>query len=393
MNMAHSVLFPSKFLLSFQYFLYFGVMGMVLPYFNLYFFHIGLSGFQIGVISAVRSSILVLFSIMWSLLADRFQIRGHIFLYGLLLSTGIWFFYLFTINFWLILIITIAYGVFYSPIISFLEAFTMDAIGEDKVNYGKIRVWGSISFILVVSLIGKVINDYSIKIILILVLFLSGFQVIVSFGIRRFSNQRKIAPSFQTAGFMKMPILIFLICAFLMLASHGAYYGFFSIHLENLGFNRTFIGLMWAVSAAAEIIVMVKSKAILKRFPIHQVLVFSFMAAALRWFTLFFVGSSFWIVLSQMLHAFTYGAFHVSSILYVDSLTPETNKTLGQAANNAVTYGLGLMSGFLISGALYERLGTNGLFLVSGVIALSGGSLFFGFHELCGRNTIRKQPF
>lgn len=388
--MAHSFLFSQKLLLGTQYFLYFGVMGMVLPYFNLYCFHIGLSGFQIGVISAVRSAVLVLFSIMWSLFADRFQIRRHIFLYGLLLSTGIWSFYLFTIDFWLILTITIGYGIFYSPIISFLEAFTMDALGEDKVNYGNIRVWGSISFITVVVLIGKVIDDYSIGIILPLVLILSGFQVIGSLGIPHISIQRNKSPSFQTIGMMKMPIVIFLICACLMLASHGAYYGFYSIHLENLGFNRTFIGLMWAVAAAAEIVVMVKSKAILRRFSIHQVLTFSFMAAALRWFILFFVRSPFFIVSSQLLHAITYGAFHVSSILYIDALTPETNKTLGQAANNAVTYGLGLMIGFFISGALYDRLGTDGLFLVSGGIALSGGIVFFGFHQLRGRNAIQK---
>jgi PPP family 3-phenylpropionic acid transporter len=65
----------------------------------------------------------------------------------------------------------------------------------------------------------------------------------------------------------------------------------------------------------------------------------------------------------------------VSSILYIDSLTPDEAKTLGQAVNNAVTYGLGLMVGFFINGYLFETLGTFKLFMISSFIALAGGVL------------------
>jgi PPP family 3-phenylpropionic acid transporter len=69
----------------------------------------------------------------------------------------------------------------------------------------------------------------------------------------------------------------------------------------------------------------------------------------------------------------------MASILYIDSLAPDRAKTLAQAVNNAVTYGLGLMTGFFISGALYEKAGSYFLFMVSGFIALSGGILFWRF--------------
>jgi PPP family 3-phenylpropionic acid transporter len=61
------------------------------------------------------------------------------------------------------------------------------------------------------------------------------------------------------------------------------------------------------------------------------------------------------ILASQTLHAITYGAFHMAGILYMDHLSPASDKTLGQAINNAVTYGLGLTVGFFISGALFKR--------------------------------------
>jgi PPP family 3-phenylpropionic acid transporter len=66
----------------------------------------------------------------------------------------------------------------------------------------------------------------------------------------------------------------------------------------------------------------------------------------------------------------------MASILYIDAMAPIETKTTAQAANNAVTYGLGLMAGFFISGALYEHIGSNGLFAVSGLIAISGGLVF-----------------
>jgi PPP family 3-phenylpropionic acid transporter len=97
-----------------------------------------------------------------------------------------------------------------------------------------------------------------------------------------------------------------------------------------------------------------------------------------------FVQSAAAILLSQVMHAVTYGTFHIASILYIDRLTPDKTKTLGQAVNNAVSYGLGLMVGFFFSGYVYEMSGSFTLFLMSSLIALSGG-LFFGGYYLIDR--------
>ena len=106
------------------------------------------------------------------------------------------------------------------------------------------------------------------------------------------------------------------------------------------------------------------------------------MVAAFRWFALSWATSPPAILILQLLHALTYGTFHVASILYIDSLTPAEAKTLGQAANNAVTYGLGLMVGFFVSGYFFESLGSFRLFFISGFIALGGGLLFKGFQVM-----------
>lgn len=255
----------------------------------------------------------------------------------------------------------------------------MDVLGQEKKSYGRIRAWGSISFIVMVLVLGKIIDLYSVDIILILILAGSLILAAISVGIPAIKPKKQELLQPGAGSLLERRVIIYLFCAFLMLVSHGAYYGFFSIHLENLGYGSTFIGIAWALASSAEILVMIKSDKIFNRFSLENVLFFSFLVAAARWMILFFAGSTVIFLVSQILHAVTYGAFHMASILYIDRLAPGQAKTLGQAVNNALTYGLGLMVGFFVNGYVYEITGSHTLFLMSALIALAGGMLFQGY--------------
>jgi PPP family 3-phenylpropionic acid transporter len=367
----------SRFILASQYFMYFGIMGVFLPYFNLHCYKLGFSSFQIGVLSASRSIIMVLSPLLLSFLADRFKARKTIYLSCHILSAAIWSFYLFTSDFLAMLAITVCYTVFYSPIISFLETFTIDILGSRKKSYGTVRVWGTVAFIITVSIMGKILGDRPVGIIIPLILAGSVIHVLLAFNIPD-TRPKEGKPFLREAlALLKnRRAVFFLSSAFLMLVSHGAYYGFFSIHLENIGYGPVFIGAAWAVASIAEIVVLMNSDKIFRRFTIENVVVFSFAAAVARWLVLSMVRSPALIMLSQVLHAATYGAFHMSSILYIDSMTPEETKTLGQSLNNAVTYGLGLMVGFFLSGWIYGQAGCFVLFAFSSLVALTGGIFF-----------------
>jgi len=356
-----------------QYFLYFGVMGVFLPYFNLYCYHLNFNGFQIGLLSAVRSVSMILFPILWSIIADRFGIRRNIYIFCNFMSAGIWVFYFFTTDFNMMFLISAIYAVFYVPIISFMEAFTMDILGKKKQSYGKIRVWGTIAFIIIVVITGKLIDLYSVNIILGFIFAGALIQALVCINIPDIKVKKDIVFSSDTKFLRTSHVIVFLICAFMMLLSHGTYYGFFSIHLEKLGFGKTFIGFAWALASIAEILVMLNSNRIFKHFSLENVMFFSFIIAGVRWLILYFTKSPGIILASQCLHAVTYGTFHIASILYIDRASPEESKTIGQAVNNALTYGLGLMAGIFLSGYFFESLGAFNLFLISSLTAFTGG--------------------
>jgi PPP family 3-phenylpropionic acid transporter len=365
-----------KTIISIQYFLYFGVLGVYLPYFNLYCYHLGFNGIQIGALSALRSIVLVIFSVAWSLIADRFQIRKPIYVFCNWLSAAAWSAYFFSDSYWIIFCITACYGVFYAPIISFLEAFTIDILGEKKNHYGSIRVWGSIAFIGMVTILGYYIDLFSIKIILWVIFLVSIIQAAFALGMPKITLAHKEEFSSKAKILLNRHVMVFLLCAFLMLASHGMYYGFFSIHLSMLGYGSMFIGVAWALASVAEIVVMVNSKRIFKHLSYEKALILSLFVATIRWIFVGYARSPFAILSLQCLHAVTYGMFHVASILYVDLLSPGEAKTLGQAMNNATTYGLGLMAGFFLSGILYEHFSAVTGFLVSGGIAFFSCALF-----------------
>ena len=361
-----------------QYFLFFGGMGIFLPYFNLYCYQIGFNGIQIGMLSAIRSGSTIVFPLLFSLLADRFSLRKPIYITCTFVSSVVWVFFMFTTDYQWMLLIMALYGIFYAPIISLLEAITMDTLGKEKNSYGAVRAWGSLSFILIVVSMGKIIDDNPIRLILLAYFIFAGLQAINSILIPPSRSFRSSTKSFTPHFLLHKKIIIFFFCSFLMLVSHGAYYGFYSIHLEHLGYSNMFIGITWALASIAEIAAMVKSKSIFKRFSLESVLVFSFGVAVFRWVMLYQFSHPVLIILSQILHALTYGTFHMACILYIDRESPEESKNMGQAVNNASSYGLGLMVGFFLNGYLYEHMATNMLFLVSGFIALAGGLLFGG---------------
>ncbi len=355
-----------------------------MPYFNLYLYHLDFTAAQIGIVSMTRSVSLIIFPALWARIADRFNCRRPVFVFCGVSSAVLWAFYYTAHDFTSVFIVTAVYGMFYAPVISFLEAFSMDALDRRKGEYGKVRAWGTLSFILISVIMGVVIDKFPIRIVLSSILIGSVFQAIIAPAAPRDRKKTELSHKSQPSIAGDRRILVFLVCAFLMLLSHGTYYGFFSIHLERLGYSATFIGAAWSLASVAEMCVMLNSNRILNSLSYERLLFYTFPAAALRWIVLALTSSPAAIILTQLLHAFTFGVFHITSILYMDRLTSEAAKTTGQAVNNAVTYGLGMTAGYLLNGLLYESIGGFYLFGISGFVALAGGVLFKRFQTQDG---------
>ena len=389
-NLQISIPFRIKVILSAQYFMIFGVMGVTLPYFNLYCYHMHLSGIEIGTLNASRSFLIIVFGIVWGILADHYQRRRLIYIVCQLLGAFACAFYLKADHYMSILCVTIIVAIFYAPLISFMEAFTMDLIGDNKHAYGSIRLWGSIQFIVMVLLVGELLNYFSYR--LIIEIIVAGFfvQALVSLFIPKSKKVVRADNKPIFFIFKKARVVVYLITTFLMLLSHGTYYAFSSIHLEQLGAGSNAIAIFWALGTISEIFVMINSRRIFSRFQVETVLIFSCGMAVIRWMIMFYTTSVIIAILSQLLHAATYGAYHVGGIIYIDQCMPESTKTIGQSVNNAVSYGLGLMTGSYISCYLFEMVGTHNAFIFSAITAAISGISLLSYYSITKRKTCEK---
>ena len=375
-----------RIVLSAQYIMCFGVMGIMLPYFNLYCYYIHLSGFEIGMIGASRSFLMILFGLLWGLLADHFQNRRLLYIFCQCANAIACLLLLHVHTFPYILLVVIVASIFYAPLISFMEAFTMDLIGNDKNAYGSIRLWGSIFFIVMVFCSGIMLEHFShyiiIKMIVVGSLIQAGVSIIIPKTTEKIVHKKKIS----LTVFKQSSVIIYLISAFTMLLAHGTYYSFASIHLEQMGATSNEISTFWALGSIAEIFVMMNARRIFKHFTVENVMIFSFCIASIRWLMMFYSTSVLVAILTQLFHAITYGAFHIAGILHMDRCMPDETKTTGQAVNNAVSYGLGMMTGSFINGYLFEWVGTYYSFLFSAILSFLGGLLLWITKKYCHRH-------
>ena len=92
-----------------------------------------------------------------------------------------------------------------------------------------------------------------------------------------------------------------------------------------------------------EIIFFINQKKILSRFRNLTYVWFScFIFAVVRFLIIFFSdGLLILLIFAQLLHAITFGLHHVTSIMLVTNLFPDSAKAIGQSSYTVASYGIG----------------------------------------------------
>lgn len=355
------------------YFIFFAFMGIQIPYLNLYLHHIGFTSFQIGIVAAATPLVRVFSPGFWGYIADKGNKNGNLCHILTCISPLVFAALLFAKDFSSILLTIALFTFFWAPILSMVEAASVTFIKQSGADYGRIRVWGTISFITLSYITGMILDYSPIRMVIYGMLL---FLVINAGVVNKLPMQKGGDSNLKLGNLItalkERDILVFLTIAMLMQLSHSTYYGFLSIYLESLGYSKTMIGLLWALGPLGEIIIMLKADYLIRRFGTIPLLMFSLFMAALRW-TIF---ASFThivpILVAQALHSFTFGTFHVAAVHHAEKIFPFNMKNTAQALYSSSSYGTGLVLGTLISGFLYDKTGAPALFLMSAMAALIG---------------------
>jgi len=355
--------------LSTFYFFYFATLGILAPYWGLYLLSSGYNSQEIGELLAILVGTKLIAPYIWGWIADHTGQRIRVVQLGSFLAAVAFLMVYQVSGYWEMAGVMMLYSFFWNAIIPQFDAITMNHLGSEHHRYSVIRSWGSIGFIVTVMLLGTLIDQYGTRIILPILtvvfsmIWLSAMVIPPDKG-HYVSDTNGVD---KVLHIMARPevMALFVVC-FLMQFSHGAYYAFFSIYLEQHDYSKTVIGQYWALGVLAEVVLFLAVARLIGRFGARRLMIASLVIAAIRWvLTAWFVESPIVLVFSQTMHAATFGLYHAVAIYFIHHYFTGKLQGRGQALYSSVSFGAGGALGSLMSGYSWETLGSMTTYMIS----------------------------
>ena len=360
--------------LSGFYFFYFALLGATAPFFALYFDHLGFSAARIGELVAIPMLMRCVAPNLWGWLGDATGRRLAIVRLGALCTLASFALIFVSQSYaWLALVMAL-HAFFWHAVLPQFEVITLAHLRDQAARYSRLRLWGSIGFIVTVVGLGQLFERVSLDAYPWALILIMGGIVLGSLWVpnaQPVHREETAAHGGFLAQLRRPGVLAFYVCVALMQLSHGPYYTFISIHLEALGYERGLIGQLWALGVVAEILLFLVIPRLLVRCSLRQVLLASFLLAALRWLLLGNLADHLGVLLfAQVLHAATFGSFHVAAIHFVQRSFGARQQGQGQALYASLS-GVGGALGALYSGYCWTALGPAWTFGLASLAALA----------------------
>jgi MFS transporter, PPP family, 3-phenylpropionic acid transporter len=353
--------------LSAFYFFYFATLGAFLPYWSLYLEDTGFSALEIGELSAMMVATKIIAPNLWGWIADHtgksLRIIRIASFFGALFFSG----FLFAKGYLIYAVITVCFSFFWNAALPQFEAATLFHLHNDSHRYSRIRLWGSVGFIVTVLGIGRFLELFAISYLTSIVIFLLTMIWLVAM----ITPEAKTSVSNQDAiGIWRIlsrpEVLAFFIVYMLLQLAHGPYYVFYSIYLKQFSYTATEIGMLWAMGVCAEIILFLSMKPLLAKISLRTILLTSILLSILRWWIIAtYPQSEMMMITAQLLHAATFGSSHVAAIHLVHQYFGSQHQGKGQALYSSMSFGLGGMLGSLYSGYLWDSYGAGFVYSIA----------------------------
>ncbi|XYH96219.1 MFS transporter [Sorangium sp. So ce1128] len=405
---------PSPRAISLYYFGIFAVLGVYLPLFPSWLQAREVRGLAMGAIAATLPAMGLVAPPVFGFIADSLGVRvwliraacaGALFVFALLaLSSAMGV----ALGFGGLLLAALAFAFFRAPMFMLADVVAMDESMSSGIDYGRLRLWGSISFALMAIAGGALIDPARPEAFpaTMTAALLAAFTVswlLPARGeapFRRSGQQRgesAAAAQAPAAGgsvqqraralLQSRDFRLFLAASFLAQSANSSYDLCYTLHLRDTGFPESLVGVAWAVGVSGEIALMAFSGPLLQRFAAPTLLAFAFAGAALRWALLSSV--RWWpaLLAIQPLHAVSFAMMWVASIAYTRDRAPPQILATAQGLFSA-SAGAGSVIGMLTWGELYKRGGGSLTFGVASITA----SIAFVLAVTFARSTRRSLP-
>ncbi|MGE4220463.1 MAG: 3-phenylpropionate MFS transporter [Alphaproteobacteria bacterium] len=357
---------PLTLRLALFYVAIFAAIGIFMPFWPVWLHAQGLSATEIGVVLALGRWLSVVTSPMVANLADRTGERRRPIL---ICAAGFFLTFLLYLpaqGFWQILAVAVLAALFLGPIGPLHESLTMASLGDRRAQYGRVRLWGSISFILAAMGAGALLDHRSPDVILWAMLGTLAAMVCIGFvlpdtrpppsalklsAIPRLATNRVYGP--------------FLVSVAMLQCSHAMIYAFGTLHWRAAGIDDAVIGWLWAEGVIAEVLLFAFAPSVLRQWGPGRLMLLAAAAGLVRWPLLGFSTDLPVLVAVQALHAFTFGAAHLGSMAFIAEAAPPGLSATAQTLYNTLAMGFGFAVITPALGPVYEALGGHTYYLMA----------------------------
>ena len=269
-------------------------------------------------------------------------------------------------SFWPILGCMVLFAIAWTTIMPLAETVAMSGVRAAGLDYGRMRLWGSLSFIAASVLGGRVVEALGPASAIWLIITGAVMTAAAAHALRRPIGLRRLAaatspPRLDPVGALGLLrsrlFLVFLLAGGAVQAAHAVFYTFGTLHWQAQGLSADWAGRLWGISIVAEVALFAFSRAVVARIGAVELIGLGAAAAVLRWLSMGLDPPLLLLVPLQLLHALTFGATHLGAIHFMARAVPEGQAGAGQALYSAVTGGLGMGAAVLIAGPLYADFG------------------------------------
>ena len=364
-------------------FFYYAYAGTFSSYASLFFADRGMTVAQIGVLMALIQVLRIIGPNLWGWVADHSEHRVRVLrMTGLAAMAAFSGFFVGSAfaHFFAAMVLL---NLFTSAQAPLCEALMLSEMRGDMTYYGRIRLWGSIGFIIMMMVTAYVMDWFGTGALpwsagaLLLCTWLAALRLR---DVPRQPHQGP--PAALLALLRRREVMAFFVSSALMIAAHMALYTFYSLYLARHGYSKALIGAMWSLGVVAEVILFYYQGPLLRRWGARRLLLATCVAGALR-FVLIGAGAQSLLVLAvaQVLHAATFALHHSSSVLAMQRWFAGPLQARGQALYTSLSYGIGgSLAGVALS-RCWENFGAESIYYVAAVLCvLAGIASALSFH-------------
>jgi len=349
------------------YLFYFGALGILIPFWGPYLRDLGLDPVQIGQIMALYLGWRLIAPTAWGWLADHSGRRMLLVRLAAIASAVAFALVSQRTDFVGLLVSMSLFAIFWTALIPQYEANTLAVLGPRIASYGRIRLWGSVGFILAVVAGGRWFDTNGLDSVPTIAAVLIGLVALTSFLTPSGPQAPEEPDELPLGRVLRQPrVIALLVVAMLVQAAFGPYYVFFTLYLEDLGYARTTIGILWALGVAAEIAVFLYSPWLFRVFSRRSLLAGALGFAVVRWcMTAAFADNLVLLVFAQLLHMASFGLFHAVAVVCIHDFFPGKTHGRGQALYSSAGFGAGGALGSLYSGYSWSLFGPQAMFWIA----------------------------